>query len=415
METEEKTRQTKKQTQKTKEQKEKKEPEKISRLNVLYILLVLKNHSSAEHPLSIPEIVDYVNQEYYRVIHTQDVSINNSTVTRILTTLMSDTNLGFQEEDIQYFQDRSNLGFNLYCVMKGKNDEWETYVGIDKKRGGPKKYYYYESIFSDAELITLIDSVETYNYFSTDDIAGLVAKLLNLRPKSTLRKAYFEKDGHRLKDEDSLVFLNIDDFSQIIKKGQFANITYCNYDHNKKLVPRKGYPRLIRPLSMMWSNGYYYLVALLKPGYTPANLRLDRITSVEPVEPSKEMRKEYQVDMNLDVSTYRMNHPVMHGGKILPITMLYLDSPEMCMSNAMIDTFGKITNIRPATQDELNKNLPASVVSSKSGTWMRADFKATTAGTELFATQYCRYCKVISPASLAEQIIDNLRNGLQLY
>ena len=249
------------------------------------------------------------------------------------------------------------------------------------------------------------------------NIAGLVAKLLNLRPKSALRNTYRENDAHHLKSDDSVVLINIDEFSQIIKRGQFANITYCNYDHTQTLVPRKGYPRLIRPLRMMWSNGYYYLVALLKPGYTPANLRMDRITYIEPIEPTQEMRNDYQVDMNLEVSTYRMNHPIMHGGKIQPITMLYLDSPENSMNNAIIDTFGKITKIRPATKEELKKNLPASALSfsPESGTWMRANFQATTAGTELFATQYCRYCKVISPAFLSEKIQDNLKAGLQLY
>jgi len=390
--------------------------EKISRHNILYILLTLKNHSSEKRPLSISEITNYVNREYYHTNYGKDSSINNSTVNRILESLLTDASLGFQNEPMEFYDDSTGLGFNLYCVMEGKDGQWENYVAPETDRGGPKKYYYYESVFSDAELITLIDSVETYNYFSTDDIAGLVTKLLGLRPKSELLNSYHERDGHLLKDDDSLVFLNIDTFSHILKSQQFAKITYCNYDYNHNLVPREGYPRIIRPLNMMWSNGYYYLVALLKPGYTPANLRIDRITDIEPILPSAEMLQQFQVDMNLEVSTYRMNHPVMHGGKVRHIAMLYLDSEQSGMNNAVMDTFGKISQVRPATAEELKNNLPPRVLTKHyTGTWMRADFQATTAGTELFATQYCRYCKVISPSSLSEKIADNLEQGLRLY
>ena len=316
---------------------------------------------------------------------------------------------------MEYFDDNASLGFNLYCVMKDKNGGWVTYEAPAGEKG-PTKYYYYESVFTDHELITLIDAIETYNYFSTDDIAGLVAKLLALRPQSEMLDKYYEADASRLKDENSLVLFNIDEFSRIIKDQQFAKIEYCNYDYNFKLIPREGYPRIIRPLSMMWSNGYYYLVALLNPGYTPANLRIDRITDIEAITPTAEMLEEFQVDMNLDVSTYRMNHPVMHGGKVQHITLLYLDSPYNGMTNAIVDTFGRTTTITPASREYIETHLPASVLFEPSGgVWMRADFYATAAGTELFATQYCRYCKVISPSSLADDISANLKAGLKLY
>ena len=316
---------------------------------------------------------------------------------------------------MDFFNDSANLGFNLYCVMKTKNNTWETYVAPEQGKG-PKKYYYYESIFSDKELITLIDSVETYNYFSTEDIVGLVSKLLAIRPQSEVLNKYHISDNQKLKDEDSLVLPNIDELSKIIKKQQLAKIIYCNYNHEKELVPRNGYPRIIRPLSMMWSNGYYYLVALLKPGYAPANLRIDRITEIEAVDPSPQMRKDYSHTFDLDVSAYRMKHPVMHGGQAQHITMLFFNTPSNNIINSIIDTFGRTVTIKPATTDEIKKYIPLTNNSdSQTGTWMRVDFNATTAGTELFATQYCRYCKIISPASLADSITSNLKSGLELY
>lgn len=399
----------------TEQNKKKKKATNSNRLHAIYILLVLKNHSSANEPLSIVEITELVNTNFFHKTYDGEDSINSSTVSRTLDAIMTDLNLAFKDVPMSYYDDQTNIGCNLYCVMEGKDGEWIPYEAPDVGKG-PKKYYYYDSIFSDHELLTLVDSVETYNYFSSDDIAGLVEKLLSLRPQSELVTKYHASSDEKLKDSDSLVLANIDEFSRLIKEQKFAEITYCNYDYNHKLVPRDGYPRLIRPLDMMWSNGYYYLVALFRPGYAPANLRIDRIETIVPYDPTPEMINAYQADVDLAVSTYRMYHPVMHGGKIEHIKMLYLDTPKFCMSNAMMDTFGKTTRVRPASKEEILSFLPAHAhLPAHEGTWYRADFQATTGGTELFATQYSPYCKVISPSSLSEKVQANLQKGLSLY
>ena len=44
-----------------------------------------------------------------------------------------------------------------------------------------------ESVFSDAELTTLIDTMKIYNYFSAGDISTLIEKLLHINPQSSLK------------------------------------------------------------------------------------------------------------------------------------------------------------------------------------------------------------------------------------
>ena len=417
------------------ENKTEKKESAPSRLYPLYTILTLKNYSSAEKPMSLSEITAKVNNDYIKCSGNFK-PINSSTIDRILETLCSDINLGFDNIDMSIWNDLTNCGFNIYCVMENNasapssaKNKWTFYKATDTKdstnkdskktsKKSPKKYYYYESVFSDAELKTLIDAIETYNYFSTDDITDLVSKLLNLRPNSEYLTKYNGAPDQKIKDEDSLVFFNIDDFNQIIKSGQFAKIEYSAYNEHKELVPRKNYPRVIRPLSMMWSNGYYYLVAILGPGYAPANLRMDKITMIEIIEPTPEMRKAYHSDMELRPAIYKHTHPVMYGGKSEHITILYNAHMNTGMNNAFMDTFGKLTNIKPATKKEIQtylgnySSLPQNNIPPL---WMRADFNATTGGVELFATQYCRYCRVISPASLAQKIKENLTLGLNLY
>ena len=386
----------------------------FSRLNVLYIILVLKNYSSAEHPMSIKEITDKVNSDHYHIIN-DDYSINASTIARILDALYKDVSLGLQNIPMDFYIDESNLGFNIQCVMETSDGKWEYYKA-PKSGKGPKKYYYYESVFSNAELATLIDSVEAYNYFSTEDIAGLVGKLLNLRPVSEYIKKHNNALSSHYRDENSLVLANIDEFKHIMKAKQFAEITYCSYNSKLELEPRAKYPRIVKPLTMMWSNGYYYLVAQFGPGYTPANLRMDRITDIVAITPTPEMIQDYKTDLDFDATSYRMKHPIMYGGEVEHVCVLYLDTPTNGMNNAIMDIFGKTTKIRPATNDEIKNNLsPAILANSSNGTWMRADFSSTGGGAELFATQYCRYCKVVAPKSLKDKVAQNLNIGSSLY
>lgn len=391
-----------------------------SRFNILYLLLTLKKYSSATNPMSIAELTEKTNNEFFKPFGPDDGDngINLTTVTRIMEALCLNISLDFQNTPMHNYKDINNCGFNVYCVMKTDNPEhpWEFYYSSDNKKG-KKKYYYYESVFSDAELTALIDAIETYNYFSSKDISGIVSKLLGIRPASEYLKNYDEYLGKRLKDENSRVLANIGTCNQIIKENKFAVIKYCSYEYNEKdknlqLKVRPKYPRIVRPLSMMWSNGNYYLIAQFKADYPPTNLRIDRISDIAPCTPTKEMLEEFKVDVPLESSIYRLNHPLMYGGELKHITFLYNSELTTGMNNSVMDTFGKLTNVRPASAQEIEKYIGAGETGGK---WLCARVTAAESGVELFATQYCRHCRIISPESLATKVRNNLLEGLKLY
>lgn len=391
-----------------------------SRFNSLYLILTLKKYSSAKHPMSIVELTEKTNAEFFKPFGPDDSTngINSTTVSRIMDALCLDISLAFQNIPMPQYKDLNNCGFNIYCVMKSNkpNHPWEFYHSSGEKKG-KTKYYYYESVFSDAELTTLIDAVETYNYFSTKDISGIVSKLLGIRPTSEYLNNYSEYQGKRLKDENSRVLANIDICNRAIKEKKFAVIKYCSYEYNEKdrnlqLEVRPKYPRIVRPLSMMWSNGNYYLIAQFKADYPPTNLRMDRISDIAPCTPTPEMLQEFQVDVSLESSVYRLNHPLMYGGEPKHITFLYNSDITTSMNNSVMDTFGKLTHVRPASAQELEKYFGTKNVDGK---WLCARVTAAESGVELFATQHCRHCRIISPESLATKVQNNLLEGLKLY
>ena len=404
-----------------------------NRLNALQLILILKNYSSPEHPISISTILEKFDKHF----NDSDTPTSTSTISRLLTALCEDKILRYNtEERGAFYKDAFNSGFDIRCVIKNPNtdaaaeDRWIDYVpGTYVK--SPTLYYYYDAVITDAELTLLIDAIETCNYFSGEDIVEICTKLRNLRPLSSRSGSYTSDKA----DNDSLLIQNIDELQKIIKERSFANITYCNNDYQQNLVPHPGYPRIIRPLKMLWSNGYYYLVCLYPKRETaddciPINLRIDRLTDIEKVDATPELEAAYPVSYELqrslaDTVSYRLQHPVMHAGSTTEIQMLYLDSQNGLMNNLIRDTFGKPERIKLAAADTLKQHLPDGILEEAlktqaakdpgSDKWIHITLKTATGGAELFAMQHCNYCKIIAPLALADKISNNLSAGLSLY
>lgn len=110
----------------------------------------------------------------------------------------------------------------------------------------------------------------------------------------------------------------------------------------------------------------------------------------------------------------------MFGGKEEDICMLCRQTDYNGMMNAIMDTFGNLATFRPATPAELKEHLSYGInyqpkEPEKEGEWIHVHIKTTTGGVELFATQYCRNCKVISPQSVVDRVKRNLEIGSVFY
>jgi len=423
--------------------------DKIStRLNVLYIISILKKYSSPKRPLSIAEITDYFTKD----INEGLIPADKSTISRILEDLCSVPALGFNTGMRgDFYEDIHKLGFDIHCVISDSNSDtgyrdyrYPTQEASDfsecneqlpsqniRKKKSATKYFYYDSVITDAEISLLIDAIETYNYFDGEDIVGICNKLRNLHPQA------FQKSKHASDkaEKDSPLFQHIDILHRIIKAKQFAEITYCTNNYKQELVARNGYPRIIRPLKMLWSNGYYYLVCIFKKRESedsalPINLRIDRIIEIKEIETTPGLLADYPVSDSLrqdltDTVSYRLKHPVMHAGPMTTVKLLYLDTQNGVMNNLIRDTFGTPKHIRRATQQDLENNLPPGILAEAlktqsqtapgSDQWVLITLETTTGGVELFAMQHCNYCKVTFPHTLADKITEKLTSGLALY
>ena len=239
-----------------------------NRLNALYVISILKKYSSPKKPLTISEIAKHFTED----INNGTVTADNSTISRNLEDLCSDSALGFNSGVRgDFYPDIHNFGFDIHCVIQSPNPDepWIDYTYLEPKdstitnsanntgttkkaKKGPVKYYYYDPVITDTEISLLIDAIETYNFFDGDDIVGICTKLRNLHPQAFKKSTYASDRA----EDDSPLFQHIDTLHQLIVSDRFAQITYCTNDYMHELIPRAGYPRIIRPLKMLWSNGY---------------------------------------------------------------------------------------------------------------------------------------------------------------
>lgn len=382
-----------------------KKPEN-SRWNLLLILNVLKRYTDSENPMSAMDICGKINRDFHEFVSGRGQKVMSAdTVKRTLDGFISDF------FDI-YALD--TLDFKVDCVMK-RGEEYVRYDYGDESLKRMKKYYYYEGEFTTSEIRTLIDAIETHSYFSNEDVCGIVEKLMHLRP-CDYRNRRYQDSAEEIRDENSLLLMNIDMLGEIIEKGQRARIEYCYYDENKKLVPRLGYPKEVEPLTLMWSNGYYYMLAYNEKYGNVVNYRVDRIRGIEPAGLGKESVSPY-AGKEINPVKYRMEHPVMYGGKKQHFVLLCRDTGRNYVVNMIMDVFGKNTKIVRADDRLLKERFGyGREYYEKQGIkWLKVSFDSAPGGVELWATQYCTDCIIISPESSRQEVARRLDEGRKNY
>ncbi len=363
----------------------------------IMILSVLKNNSDETHPITIEKIRELLKQKYFPGDYEKPP--DKKTVRKQLNDLTM----------ILCDDDPTNKGYGasvVKCIKKDKGFIECDPFSDSEESGKGTGYYYYKSAFDKSEITMLIDSLEAHNYFSAEDISGLVSKIADLSPfalkrfKSRNYKKADKSDDPRINKNDSYLLENLKILRQILDNNEFAKIDNCFFNSKHRLEPIYKNPVIIKPLKLMFNNGYYYLIAAQ---YSKKNekcftvhYRIDRLGYIESYQPTKDEAVLYDVKIPGDAAGYRLHHPIMFGGDLVNIEMKVTNSTYMY--NVLYDVFGSATDIK--------------IIDDKS---LKVRIKASRGGTRLFATEYCADVKIISPADLREDVISDLKKSLGSY
>lgn len=368
----------------------KKSNQEGNRLNLLAIIKVLSSYSSKDKPMAVSDICEKLEH----IGLPLDPHTVNRTLNAITSSLESSAKLS------------SFLNLKLHIVNCYGEDIFE--LEEDKKT---RKYYYIENALRPAEIKMLTDAVEVYGYITHEQTVHLINKLNELQvPEMRSKYPRLGKTNCAPKidslhnDCDINIFEIIEKLNQAIDEKYKVRLTYGTYNINKQLVQKS--VKIVSPHQIMWANGYYYLVAVIRN--RPYSYRIDRIMNVEcyydkegklsPVDPLPEEVKR-NVTVGYDTFSpqlYRNTAVIMYSG--IP-EHIRIECKEDMINN-LLDNFGFDIIIRKSVRRE---------------GWVSVGFSAAIEGVALWLTQYCASSYAVAPQKLVDMVKRNLTEGLKYY
>lgn len=341
------------------------------KLIIMNILDILKKYTDADHRLSQKDIVEILEREF-------DMKTDRKAVKRNLMNLIE---FGY---DIEYNE--------IPRMIKNKNGEAEENLILSD--------FYLNRDFTDSELRLLIDSVLFSKHVPYSQCKEVVQKLENLSNIYFKLKVKHIRNLPENAPTNNQLFLTIEILDEAISKGLQVSFTYNNYDIDKKLHPRKnseGKEReyIINPYQIVATNGRYYLVCNYDKYDNVAHYRLDRITNIQLLDtPVKPKDKVKGLENGLDLPKHMAEHLYMFSGESIIVKFI----AKRYIITEVIDWFGKDVKFSNATDDEVTVTV-----------------KVNEMAMQLWALQYARHIRVISPKSLVEKIKNDIAFAMENY
>ena len=339
---------------------------------IIHILDILKKYTDEDHRLSQKEIADILRTEYDEIVDRKTVKRN----------LMDLIDFGYEieySESVRMVPDRAT----------GKLEE--SHFLSD---------FYLVRDFTDSELRLLIDSLLFSKHIPYNQCRGLIGKLEGLSNQYFQSRVQHIRTMPDLSLHSQQLFYTIEVVDEAISKGRQVSFTYNSYGTDKKLHPRKDNAGNIRkyivnPYQIAAANGRYYLVCNYDKYDNVANYRMDRITNIKLLQtPAKPMEQVKGLEHGFDLPKHMAEHVYMFAGESGMVTF----RAKKYLLNDIMDWFGESVTFFDETEEEVSARV-------------RVNFAAM----RRWALQYALHAKILSPASLAEQVREDLQGAIENY
>ena len=323
---------------------------------IMHILDILKKYTDEDHRLSQKEIGEILKNEYDMVVDRKSIKRN----------LMDLIDLGFE---IEYSE-------SVRLVPNKVTGQLEESCFLSD--------FYLVRDFTDSELRLLIDSLLFSKHIPYSQCKELIGKLEGLSNRYFRARVGHIRTMPDLSLHSQQLFYTIEVLDEAISKGRQVSFTYNSYGTDKKLHPRKdgaGNIReyIVNPYQIAAANGRYYLICNYDKYDNVAHYRLDRITNMKllptPVKPMEQVKG-------------------LEHGFDLPVTF----RAKKYLLNDIIDWFGGGVTFFDETEEEVSVRV-------------RVNFAAM----RRWALQYALHAKILSPASLAEQVREDIQAAGENY
>ncbi len=258
------------------------------KLKLLYLIDILKNETDEGHALSMPQIIERLSAH------------------------------GISAERKALYNDIA-----LLCDY-----------GIYIEKTADHRYYLAERRYELAELKIIVDIIQASGFLTAKKSRELTKKLY--LETSRYGAAELDRQIHTAfsKAPNEKIFYSVDAIHKGIRDNRKIEFSYFRYNEEKQLTERRaGYRYKVSPVSLVFDNENYYLVAYNESEGEIRHYRVDRMQSVTVLE---ESRTGSEIYGNVDISRYENKTFGMFGGNEALVTLNCKNEA----AGAIIDRFG---------------------------------------------------------------------------
>lgn len=318
------------------------------KLKILYLKEILYRYTDELHPMSAAEICGILKE------------------------------WGVEAERKSIYSDVEMLATYGYDIMKLNGRDGGFFMGSRE--------------FELAELKLLIDAVMSSKFITKKKSDQLVKKITSFASDydaDELKRQLYSINRMKMQNED--ILYSVDVVNTAIRENKTILFKYCEWTKDVKLKPRKGGADYeVSPLTLIWDDEYYYLVAYDHEADMVKHFRVDKMKDVS-VTGTRRKKPADKLDMN----AYSGKMFGMFGGKMMTVG---LECPEEKVG-ILIDRFGQDIKITGGKGGVLNVHTEA-VLSSQFYGWV------ASVGPEI---------RLTSPKAAVEGMKDFLSNNLKRY
>lgn len=304
---------------------------------------------------------------------------------------------GIRGEDISPSKLAADYGISTKSITRSIN-EIKDFLSENRELVGhtelvfshASKAYrlHFDEFLSDKELFAIAKVIIGTRAFSEEDASLIIGKLkrfVSLGDRKRLDEIIRKELYHysEIKHDCGNVMENLWQIINAITDKKEITIKYYRVD--RTLVDRR-----IQPVSLMFSEYYFYLIAYYPNQYDePRYFRLDRITSIV------EHRKRFDTEQvpGFDEGELRNRSQFMFFGKLRRVRFWYTG---------------------PSVQAILDKLPTAKIIERKRGKYL-LEAEVYGDGIKMFLLSQGTWVKVVAPEEFVQEMGDTARKIAELY
>ncbi len=250
----------------------------------------------------------------------QESDIDNPLTTNMIIEKMAQVNVSIN---------RRNLADDIQTLNDQGFEIMQTKVGIQNA------YYVEDRGFSVPELKIMIDAVQAASFVTPKKAKELISKIAALG--GSHRAEILESNMvlfNTRKHSNEQIFYNVDAIETALLNQSKIIFYYYDLDENKKKIYRKDHHHyVIEPISLVFLEDNYYVMAYDSRFDSVANYRVDRMEQIEVID---EKVSEAAI-AKINVAEYTERTFKMYNGKVSNVTMEFEDT----LITSVYDKFGE--------------------------------------------------------------------------